>query len=382
MAKIRVLVCPEPFSGGLSAQQVAQVIADGLTSTSTHFEVQQVPLSIDEQVVETVVAARGGEWRDTVVLGEQGTSVRVRYGLIDEGKIAVVTPHRVPVRSLQGTGAGDMTSFGAGQLLKVVLQEKTVERVYWYLPEGTWPVDGGVGFLQALGVSLLDPDGKSISWATNSLARLTRVDFRGLLPRLQQVELIVGCHTLSPLLGRQGAAWTWGSRTGANFPTIERIEIGLTTLANALQRTNGGECHAQLGSAAGGGLGYGLALVGAQLRPAQQVFLENLNLQEQIRHVQLVITGQAQTDRRTLPQHTIPSILRMCQTSATPALVLSGGIRPKELESVLNSGAWAVLDTYPGPMSTTQMVEQAAEHLYFTAQQVGRLLLLGQKLAP
>ncbi|WP_287130859.1 glycerate kinase, partial [Candidatus Cyanaurora vandensis] len=141
-------------------------------------------------------------------------------------------------------------------------------------------------------------------------------------------------------------------------------------------------CHTLTGTGAGGGLGYGLALVGAKLRPAAQVLLENLDLLAQIRQVQLVITGQAQTDRQTLPQQIVPSVLRLCQQTGTPAVVLSGSVRPQELETVFNSGAWAVLNTLPSLMSTAQMLEEASTNLYFSAQQLGRLLLLGKKLNP
>ncbi|WP_218080543.1 glycerate kinase [Anthocerotibacter panamensis] len=379
---VRVLVCPEPFQGGISAHRAAGVIADGLSSTSNHFQIRQIPLSFDDLTVNTIVQACGGVWREAVVLGEQGKSLRVSYGSLQGGRVAVVQPQHLATRVSPSNWAGEMSSFGTGQLLKVILQDRTVERVYCYLPEGLWPVDGGVGFLQALGVSLLDPDGKSVSWAANSLSRLTRVDFRGVLPRLKQVELIVACDSQAPLLGRQGAAWTWGSRSGASFAMIEKVEKGLTILAEAVQRTYGGGHHVLGGAASGGGLGYGLSLVGAKLRPPAQVLLENLDFLEQVRQSDLVITGQAQTNRQTTPQQLLPSVLRLCQETGTPGVVLSGIVRPQELETVFNSGAWAVLDVVPGMLTTTQMLEQIENNLYFNAQQLGRLLLLGRKLSP
>jgi len=377
----KVLICPEAFSGGVTAQKAASLIADGLSSTSTQFQIQQIPLSLDRQTVATVVEACGGVWREAVVLGEQGRSVRVPYGLLHEGRTAVLAPYRMPSPKAVQNNVSETTSFGAGQLLKAALQEKTVERVYLYLSEGIWPIDGGVGFLQALGISLLDPDGKSVSWASNTLGRLTRVDFRGAWPRLQQVELIVGYDNGAPLLGRQGAAWTWGSKVGASFGTIEKLEKGLASLTEAIQRTHGGGYHLLSGAAGGGGLGYGLALVGAKLRPSSEVLLENLNLAQLIREAQLVLTGQAQTDRQSTPQQLAPSVLRLCQESGTPAVVLSGSVRPKELETAFGCGAWAVLDSTPGVLTRTESLEQVADNLFFSAQQMGRLLLLGKKLS-
>jgi len=238
-----------------------------------------------------------------------------------------------------------------------------------------------VGFLQALGVSLLDPDGKSVSWVGNSLARLTRVDFRGVLPRLQQVEVVVACDTNAPLLGRQGAAWTWGVKTGSGVAAIDKIERSLAILADSIQRATGGNQQQQPGTGAGGGLGYGLSLVGAKLRPAPEVLLENLNLIEEVRQADLVITGQAQSDRQTTMQQLAPAVLQLCQETGTPGIVLSGGVRPRELETIFKCGAWAVLDATPTVLTTTEMIEQVGDNLYFSAQQLGRLLLLGNKLA-
>ncbi len=378
MSLLKILICPEPFQGGLSAHKVSGVIADGLCATSTEFELQQVPMVIDQRVVQTIVEACGGEWRDTVALGDQGRTTRVQYGILHEGRTAVLMPERTSTRTIE-----EMSSFGAGQLIKAAIQDRLVERVYFYLPEGIWPVDGGMGLLQALGVSLLDPDGKSINWNPNNLAnmaRLTRVDFKGALPRLKQVEVIVACDVSTPLLGRQGAAWKWGSQTGANFTVIEKMDQALTYLAEINQKTNDSGHHLLSGAAAGGGIGYGLALLGAKLRPANHVFLENLDFAEQIRNVDLVITGQGQSDRQTLPQQLAPLVLQLCQQTGTPGIMLSGSIRTQELETVFASGAWAVFDATPGIMSTAQLLENAAEHVYFSAQQLGRLLLLGKRL--
>jgi len=373
----KILVCTETFPGGVTAHKAAGLIADGLSSTSTAFEITQIPLAFDKLTVQTIVAVCGGEWRETVVLGEQGVAGRVPYGLLDGGRTAVVAPYRPQVRS---TVSEETTSFGTGQLLKAVLQEKSVERIYFYLPEGPWTADAGVGCLQALGVSLLDPDGKSISLAGNNLARLTRVNFQGALPRLRQVELIVACDQMGALLGRQGAAWSWGSKMGMSFAAIEKMEKNFTVLAERIQRTHGGGHHLLSGTASGGGVAYGLALLGAKLKPQAEVLLENLDLLERVRNAHLVITGQALTDRQTTAQQLAPSVLRLCQETGTPGILLSGGVRPNELQTVFSSGAWAVLDAIPTVMSTTEMLEQVKDNLYFSAQQLGRLLLLGKKL--
>ncbi|WP_218079654.1 glycerate kinase [Anthocerotibacter panamensis] len=378
MKPLRVLICPEYYQGGTSAQQAAQVIADALAATSNYFQPKPLALALDRHTIANLTELWGGSLQEVVVLGKGGRPERVTYGLIHNGRTVLLMPRRMSAaRAVKEDWVGDMTSFGVGQLLKAVLQHRSVERVCLYLSEGTWPVDGGVGLLQALGVRFQDLEGHAIGWGVNGLSRLSQVDFSQLLPQLQGVSLTVGCDVMTPLLGRSGAAQRWGKRAGAQAPVISGLEQRLTHFTEVLRQSGKKELDLA-GCGAGGGLGYGLALLGAQLEPGLDLLLENLDFSHQVRQADLVITGQAHTDRAG--QGIVPTVLRVCEEVGTPAVVLSGSVDPEAIPQVLRCGAWAVLDAMPAGLSAAQALARVPEDLYFAAQQVGRLLLLGGRL--
>lgn len=380
MQPINILICPEHYPGGLSANQAAHIIADALTATSTQFHVKALPLTVDNHTVETIVQVLGGQLQEAVFLGRQGRPERVTFGLVDQGRTAILVPPRLAAaKAANEDWVDDMTSFGTGQLLKLALQHRTVERVFLYLTEGTWPVDGGAGFLQALGVKFLDRAGDPLGWGIGNLARLDHVDFGSIAPRVRDVEILVGCDVLTSLLGKTGAAQRWGTRAGASAATVGRIEQHLTRLTQVFQKI-GAVSSEIVGAGAGGGLGYGLAMVGAKLVNPLELLLSNLDFEQQIAQAQLVITGQAQTDRQIPPHGVVSTVLQRCQSNGTPVVVLSGSVNPDELAQVFGNGAWAVLDTTPGTMSAAHLTNRAKDYLYFSAQQLGRMILLGQRL--
>lgn len=74
--------------------------------------------------------------------------------------------------------------------------------------------DAGAGMIQALGVRLLDQQGKRIGHGGAELARLAAVDLSGLDPRIADCQIDVACDVTNPLIGEQGASVVFGPQKG------------------------------------------------------------------------------------------------------------------------------------------------------------------------
>lgn len=101
--------------------------------------------------------------------------------------------------------------------------------------------------------------------------RLARGDPAGLDPRLKDTELRVACNPFNVLCGERGVARVFGPQKGATPAQVEEVSAGLESWARVLVRdlgVIGTDLRTGPGTGASGGLGAGLATVGARLLPA------------------------------------------------------------------------------------------------------------------
>lgn len=96
------------------------------------------------------------------------------------------------------------TSYGLGELIRCALEAGCRKIVVGL--GGTATVDGGAGMLQALGVRLLDGEGREVGPGGRELKRIQHLDVSGLDPRLKDTEVVAACDVDNPLHGPQGAA--------------------------------------------------------------------------------------------------------------------------------------------------------------------------------
>lgn len=146
--------------------------------------------------------------------GPLGEPVDAFYGLSGDGKTAVIEmaaasglmpvppPRLDPLKS---------TTFGVG-LVRAALDEGARHLIIGM--GGSATNDGGAGMVQALGVRLLDRDGRALGFGGGGLDALTRIDVAGLDPRLRESRIEVACDVDNPLVGPQRASAVFGPQKG------------------------------------------------------------------------------------------------------------------------------------------------------------------------
>ena len=223
-------------------------------------------------------AGRGGEPTGfeelATVTGPLGAEVTARY-LVDPadggtGYVEVAEAcglHLIPAEERDAKAA---TSYGVGQLIDAVIGQG-VRRVVIGLPGsvdpaglgGTCTTDGGAAMLAALGAE----PGDVLRRGGGALKELDRLDLSAARERVAGVEIVIASDVDNPLLGLRGAAAVFGPQKGATDDDVQRLDAALTRFAQlagaigqepgALRRTLDAP-----GAGAGGGLGYGLMLLG------------------------------------------------------------------------------------------------------------------------
>ena len=178
---MRVVIAPDKFKGSLTALQAADAMARGVAGVHPGAQIDRVPMADGgEGTVAALVAATGGSIHEARVTGPLGDPVVASFGLLGDGKTAVIEMASASGLWLVPPEQRDpwrTTTRGTGELLLAAI-EAGVKKVIMGIG-GSATNDGGAGLGQALGFRLLDADGREIGPGGGELGRLSRIERPG-----------------------------------------------------------------------------------------------------------------------------------------------------------------------------------------------------------
>ncbi|MCI3930121.1 glycerate kinase family protein [Streptomyces sp. AN091965] len=378
----RVAIAPSGFKESLSAQSAAEAIAQGVRRVLPDAGVDLIPL-VDggEGTAQALAAAAGGRLVALPATGPLGERIGTHFALLDSGtavvEMAAAAGLRLVPRELRDPGA--TTTYGVGELIRAALDTGARRILVGCGDSGT--SDGGAGALQALGVRLLDADGWELPQGGRELPRLHHVDASAADPRLAEAELLVACNQHNVLCGEQGVARVFGPQKGATPAQVEELAAGLERWAYVLTRDlkAGADLFHGPGTGASGGLGAGLAALGARLLPRFDVLLDHLDLDARLARADLVVTAEGALDRQT-PRGKVPAeVARRAKRFGRPVLALAGTIGDGA-HLVRAAGVDAYSAILPAPVTLTEALGRGGEFLTDATERALRMILLGSRL--
>lgn len=377
---MKIVLAPQEFKGSLTAREAASAMAAGVRRVLPRAAIDEIPLADGGPgMVDALVSARQGELRLERVRDPRGRPLDASFGLIDDGRTAVLEMAAASGLSLLRPAELDAlhaTTLGTGDLIRAALDAGARELIIGI--GGSATTDGGAGMAQALGVRLLDSEGRELLPGGETLANLARIDMRDIDPRIRGVQVLAACDVRNPLCGPQGAAAVYGPQKGATPAMVQILDDGLRHLAEVIARDLHCDVLNVAGTGAAGGLGAGLmAFLGAELRPGFPLIATAARLEERLRGADLVLTGEGQIDRQTPFGKTVAGVAGFASRAGVPVIALAGGLGDG-YERVLEAGVSAVFSIVPGPISLEEAEEHAAEYLAERTESVLRALMIGR----
>ncbi|MER6634233.1 glycerate kinase [Streptomyces microflavus] len=406
----RIAIAPSGFKESLSAARVAEAIAVGVRRVIPDADLDLIPL-VDggEGTAEALALAGGGRLVPCTATGPVGDPVPSHFALLGDGTTpgpltAVVEMAAVAGLALVPPGLrhpGATTTYGVGELIRAALDAGARRILIGCGDSGT--SDGGAGALQALGARLTDRHGRELRRGGGALHELERIDPSGLDPRLARTELLVACNPYNVLCGKRGVARVFGPQKGATPAEVELLSAGLERWAAVLTRDllptvapepeKGPEpgsgpvlatgvpldLRTAPGTGASGGLGAGLAAVGARLLPRYDVLLDGLDLDARLARADFVITAEGALDHQTVRGKIPAEVARRAQASGVPVLVLAGTIGPGA-QDVRAVGVDAYSAILPAPMTLVEAIGRSGELLADATERALRIMALGSRL--
>lgn len=361
---VKVLVCPDSFTGTLTAAEAADAIARGWRRVAADDELVLRPLSDGGPgFLDAVAAGQGGSRERITVTGPIGRPVSAEFLITPDAAAWIESAqaaglHLVPQDLRDPTLA---TSTGVGELVAAALA-RGAERLVVGVG-GTGSCDGGAGLLAALG-AVGDPAGL-LHGGGVGLAGLRSLDLSPALEVVRGCSLEVATDVDVPLLGARGAARGFAPQKGASPEAVERLESAMATWADQLGRSPSGRSAAvALGAGAGGGIGAALIRLGATRVPGIATVLSAAGI-DGLDDVDLVITGEGSFDWQSLRGKVVAGVAEAAVPRAVPVVVLAGRVEVSRRE-------WIAAGVVSAFAAAPDDGESAAAGLARAAQRLAR----------
>jgi glycerate 2-kinase len=301
----RLLAAPDKFRGSASAPEVAGAVA--AAAQDAGWSCVRLPLADGG---EGTLDAFGGGNRTLRVTGPHGRPVDAAWRMGDDGVAVVEMALASGLVLAGGAEANDpvgATTRGTGELIAAALEEGA-RKVIVSLG-GSATTDGGLGAVEPL---------------------VTHAPFDG---RDGRPEVLVACDVRTPFTE---AAVVFGPQKGATPEQIAAMTERLRHVAEAYREGFGVDVTGIEGGGAAGGLGGGLAALGARLVPGFPLVAEHTGLEAAIQAADAVVTGEGKLDAESFNGKVVGGVVEIAGRHGVPVLVVAGVVDAEVRDRVAN----------------------------------------------
>ncbi len=379
---MKIIIAPNSFKESLAAADVAKHLKIGILRGMPEAEVICRPIADGgDGTLHTLVSSYDGKIKEQKVKGPLGEPVDAQWGLIENGRTAVIEMAGASGLNLVPPDKRNpmlTSTYGTGQLIEAAL-DSGVEQVIVGIG-GSATVDGGMGMLSALGVRFLTEQGEELKGNGGDLGRIKTIDCSGLYPKASVVNFLVASDVTNPLIGEEGAARIFGPQKGATKEMVAVLEETMAHSARKMSVYLGKDMSFVPGAGAAGGLGAAfMAFLDADLKSGIDLILDATNFCEALKDAALVMTGEGRLDSQTAAGKAPMGVARKAYSADVPVIGIAGEVCPSA-SVLLNQGFPALFSLTNGPITLQEAIENTPTLLENLGEQIARTLKLGNKI--
>ena len=371
----KVVLIPDSFKGTMSSTQICKTIDAVIHKHHPDAEIISIPVADGgEGSVDCFLTALSGEKIEMTVKGPFMEETDAYYGLIDQGKTAVIEMAAAAGLPLveDRRNPGKTTTFGVGELI-LDAAKKNVDKIIVGLG-GSSTNDGGCGAAAAAGVKFYDIEGKSFIPTGETLINIERISIDGLDESLKNVEIVTMCDIDNPMYGPHGAAHIFGPQKGADPEMVLELDAGVKHLAEVMLRDLGKDLGEMPGTGAAGAMGAGMvAFFNLKLQMGIETVLDTVDFENIISGADYIFTGEGKIDSQSLRGKVVIGVAKRAKKQNIPVIVIAGGAE-ENLEEAYKIGVTSMftINRLPEPLEISR--HKSRINLEATVDNIIRLL--------
>lgn len=371
---MRIIIAPDSFKECLTAREVALSLKKGFESILPLAKVDIFPMADGgEGTLDALVCSTKGTIVEVQAKGPLGEKINSCYGILGDGQTVVIEVAQIA--GLQMTTIRNpmlTSSYGLGELINHALVNGY--RKFIIGLGGSATNDGGIGMLQALGVSFLNQKNEPVFPNGGALGSVKSVNFSSINPMLLDCELMVASDVENVLCGPEGASHVFGPQKGASKQEIVALDQGMKQYATVCEKELGLSLQNIPGAGAAGGLGFAFLILGAKIQSGAEIVAQCIGLENQIKSADWVVTGEGQSDYQSLYGKVPVYVAKIAKQYQVKSVLISGS---------LGSGYEQLYDYFvscqsitKGPISLENCIKNAKQLLFESSHDLARLIKL------
>lgn len=378
---MHILIAPNAFKNSATATEATEAIQKGLQNSRLDCTTECFPIADGgDGTVELIIKKCHGNLVNVTVNDPLGRPIIANFGLIEDGKTAVVEMASASgLRLLDAAELDPMqtSSFGTGQIIKFALDSGVTKIIL--AMGGSATVDGGCGILNALGVNFLDADGNVLKPNPQELQRMASVDTSRLNSRIATCEIVVVCDVDNKLLGENGAAAIFGPQKGAGPEQVKLLDNFLSTFAAVtIHHTGINITDIKYGGAAGGATSGIHAYLNARLVNGIEYFLQLTGFDLSLQKADVVITGEGSIDMQTLQGKGPFGVAALAKAYNLPVIGVAGKV-PLDDDKKLRKYFDVLIAIGNGPADMPTAIQHTHANLLRIGTEIGQMLAISHK---
>ncbi|MDF2636853.1 MAG: glycerate kinase [Pelosinus sp.] len=371
----KFLLIPDSFKGTMSSGEICSIMEDAIINNYPDAEVISIPVADGgEGSVDAFLKAMGGEKVTVTVKGPYFEDMEAFYGVIDQGKTAVIEMAACAGLPLveHNPDPSKTTTYGVGQLIMDAIH-RGCSKIIMGLG-GSCTNDAGTGAAAALGIIFTDTAGNAFIPVGGSLKDIAKVDISKLLPELKDIELITMCDIDNPLFGETGAAYIFGPQKGATPDIVKELDAGLKHIDQVVQKDLNLSLANLKGAGSAGGMGFGMvAFLGSSLQMGIETVLDTVKFDEMLTNVDYVLSGEGKIDTQSIRGKVVIGIANRTKKANVPLIAIVGDIGDG-IEEAYEKGVSGIFSINRVAVEFKDAKKRARQDLYLTVDNVMRFI--------
>lgn len=328
---MKIIIAPDSFKESLTSEEACQAMASGVIKRFPNTEIVSVPISDGgEGMIDSLIGSGRGKRIPAIACDPLMRDIVSYIGILEDKEVAIIEVAAViGLQLLKPDERNPMitSSYGVGQLIKKAL-DLGYKKIIVGLG-GSSTNDGGLGMLASLGVKFVDKNGKLLPPGPGYLDRLAQIDLSELDPRIKHAEFTIACDVVNPLVGKNGASFTYGPQKGATPEMVSLLDHNLSHFSKITEKVLGISIAKTPGAGAAGGLGGAfMAFLGGTLMSGFSIVSELVDLEKHVKNSNLILTGEGKVDEQTLSGKVVLGVARLGQKYNVSVIVFAGNVQP------------------------------------------------------
>ena len=338
---MKILVAVNEFKGSLTSREIADLISKLAKSRYKNIEI--VPEVIADGGDGFLDIFNNFSKKEVLATNAMGEKIKASYLVDYNNKKAVIeVAEIIGLKKVSEKNPYLASTYGLGEVIKSLLQENIRDFIIGL--GGSATNDCGIGMLSALGYKFYDKNNNECIHGINALSKINRIDDSYLNENLKNAKFTLISDVENILCGQEGATYVFSKQKGLSENDFEIVDNYVNKFTSIVYNKYNTNYSNILGSGAAGGLAYGfLTFTNSEIKKGSDFMIEYLEIEEKIKEVDIVITGEGKLDLQSFMGKAPIEIARVAKKYKKNVVFLAGTIVDREIET-LDTNTKSIID--------------------------------------